>query len=680
MQLSMAADMSADLHALAEAAGLARHWRDVDGRDQVTGDAALSAILGALGHETGSSRQIKRSMAALAERARGLPAMIVTEVGLATPVPDGALHAEITDEAGATRPVAVEGGALAPIEAPGYYTLALDGRSVTLAVAPRRCPLPTPDSRRLWGAAVQIPALRGTTARAFGGFGELADAARVLAGHGCHAIAINPVHAMFPGSGKDFSPYSPSSRTFLNSAMGDPALVGLPPFADIEAGALIDWPTVLPRRLAELRTCFAALPPDHRLRISTAAAADGAALRRHATFDALDCHFRPGGADGWRDWPAAFRDPDNAAVAEFARAHAVEIDFHLFAQWLAREGIDAAQGAARAAGMDIGLIADLAVGVHLSGSDSWAMRDVMLRGLTIGAPPDPLGPHGQNWCITGFSPDGLRASGYRPWIEMVRSALRSAGGLRIDHAFGLARLWVIPEGEASSQGAYLTYPFLDLVRLLTLEAHRASALIIAEDLGTAPFGFTQAVADRNLLGMRVLWFERAADDGFIGAQDYPVNGVAMTGTHDTPTLAGWWSGLDLDWADRLGRLPAGTDRAAAERARDWDRGLLWSTLTGGSDRPAPQDTAPLVDAALAHIARTPAQLVVVPLEDMLGEAEQPNLPGTTHQHPNWRRRLAAPLDTLLDQPGCAARLKPLADRAHGEGVPWGGAPGDGREK
>jgi 4-alpha-glucanotransferase len=234
--------------------------------------------------------------------------------------------------------------------------------------------------------------------------------------------------------------------------------------------------------------------------------------------------------------------------------------------------------------------------------------------------------------------------------------------LRIDHAFGLARLWVIPEGEDSSRGAYLNYPFLDLVRLLTLEAHRASAMIIAEDLGTAPFGFTQTVADRNMLGMRVLWFERARDGGFIGAHDYPSNAVAMTGTHDTPTLAGWWSGTDLGWADRLGRLPDGIDRAKADAIRDWDRGLLWSTIGAGGERPAPQETAPLVDAALAHVARTPATLVIVPVEDLLGEAEQPNLPGTTHEHPNWQRRMAEPIEVALDQPVCRSRLQSLAAR------------------
>jgi 4-alpha-glucanotransferase len=658
----MAADSFDDLHRLADAAGVARFWRDVEGREQTTGNDALAMVLAALGHESGSSRQIDDSLAAIAAAARALPPMIVTEVGVPTAIADAAGQAQLTGEDGVTRPIAVENGHLAAIDEPGYFDFVVGGRTVTLAVAPRRCPVPAADGRRSWGAAVQIPALRGRRSAAFGGFGELADAVRALAAHGCDAVAINPVHAMFPGAGENFSPYSPSSRTFLNTAMGDPVLLGLPPLPDSIGNALIDWPAAMPQRLAALRQLFAGQSAEVRARLAGDPANNSAGLRRHALFDALDCHFRPRGANGWRDWPAAFQDPDSAAVSDFGAAHADEVAFHIFAQHLARESLAAVQQQARGAGMDTCLIADLAVGVHLSGSDTWRLRDAMLSGLTIGAPPDPLGPQGQNWNITGFSPAGLRASGYRPWIDMVRSALRSAGGLRVDHAFGLARLWVVPEGEASSHGAYLTYPFVDLVRLLTLEAHRASALIIAEDLGTAPSGFTEAIADRNMPGMRVLWFERAADGGFIGAHDYPANAVAMTGTHDTPTLAGWWSGTDLDWAARLGRLLDGVDRSGAEAIRDWDRGRLWATLGDNGNRPAPDDPAPFVDAAIAHVARTPASLAIVPLEDLLGEAEQPNLPGTTDEHPNWRRRLAAPLGDLLNDPACAARLETLSAR------------------
>lgn len=636
-----------------------RHWRDGEGREHTVADEVLAAVLQALGHRTGSSRSITASLAELDERGRGHPAMVVTEVGLPTPLATEASHAEVTGEDGATRQIAFADGHLEAISEPGYYQLSLGRQTMTLAVAPKHCPLP---GQRMWGTSIQIPALRSERSRAFGGFGELVEAVDTLGRHGCDALAINPVHALLPGHGEHYSPYSASSRTYLNPAMGDPALHGLPALDETAGGQLIDWASALPQRLDNLRRIFAGLDFGMRAEIARANAAEGEGLRRHALFDALHCRFGTGWAAGWRGWPARFQRPGAAAVQRFARENAEEIEFHLFAQWLARSGLAEAQRSVKLAGMEIGLITDLAVGVHPGGSDSWAMPEAMLHGLTIGAPPDPLGPLGQNWSITGFSPQGLRDCGYRPFIAMLRSAMRSAGGLRIDHAFGLARLWVIPEGGNSGDGAYLEYPFLDLMRLVTLEAHRASALIIAEDLGTAPFGFTEAVTDRHMLGMRVLWFERATDNGFIGAQDYPENCVAMTGTHDTPTVAGWWTGRDLDWAAGLGRLPEGVDRDSAERIRAWDRGLLWSTI-GEGERPGPDDPDPVVEAALAHVAGSSAVLAIAPLEDLLGEVEQPNLPGTTTEHPNWRRRLAAPLDALLGEAPAVKRVSAISNRS-----------------
>ncbi len=633
------------LHALAQACGLAREWTDVEGRGQQVDDAALAAVLTALGHDAGSERQIARSLAEVEARRAHLPAMLVADAGGLITLPFAAHHAEATGEDGITRALAVEGNRLTAPAATGYYDLVIDGHALKLAVAPPKCPLPARTNRRPWGVSLQIPALRGAQPSPFGSFGELAEAAQLLGAAGADALAINPVHALFPGHGEGYSPYSPSSRLFLNGALGDPALAGLPPLGADAGAPLIDWAEALPRRLAQLRAVFAALTPEQRARVISP---DDAMLHRHALFDALDCHFRAAtGAHGWRDWPAAFHDPAGEAASRFAAEHPDEIAFHLFVQWLAREGLAASQTAAKDAGMGIGLIGDLAVGVDPCGSDAWSLRHAMLDGLTIGAPPDPLGPLGQNWSITGFSPDGLRASAYEPWIAMIRAGLAAGGGLRIDHAFGLARLWVIPEGGATRDGAYLGYPFEDLIRLATLEAHRAKAFVIAEDLGTAPYGFTQAVTDRQMLGMRVLWFERAADHGFIGPQDYEPLSAAMSGTHDTVTVAGWWRGRDLDWAEQLGRLPEGTSRAEAEAIRDWDRGLLWSTLDHTAARPASDDPAPVVDAAIAHIAATPSAIALVSLEDMLAIEEQPNLPGTITEHPNWRRRLDAPLEAVF---------------------------------
>lgn len=643
------------LHALAQACGLVSEWTNVEGLVQHVADDVLAAILAALGHDARDDRATIRKLDDIAAQQAALPPLLVADAGATIRLPHTVRRAEITGEDGITLPLAVDGDRLTIMATPGYFDLALDGVATRLAVAPAKCPLPPAQTRRPWGVSLQIPSLRGAQPSAFGTFGDLAEAARQLGQSGADAVAINPVHALFPGHGEGFSPYSPSSRLFLNGAMGDPVLAGLPPLPDSAGGPLIDWEGALPRRLQALRSAFAALDPAQRQRIAADSAAGGPMLHRHALFDALDCHFRPGGAHGWRDWPQAFHDPHSAATAQFAADHQDEIAFHLFLQWLAGKGLTAAQAAARAAGMGIGLIGDLAVGVDPSGSDAWSLRHAMLDGLTIGAPPDPLGPLGQNWSITSFSPEGLRASGYQPWIAMIRAALGAGGGLRIDHAFGLARLWVIPAGGGPEHGAYLHYPFADLIRLATLEAHRADALVIAEDLGTAPHGFTQAVTERQMLGMQVMWFQRAEDHGFIGAQDYAPLSAAMTGTHDTVTVAGWWRGRDLDWAEKLGRLPSDTSRAKAEAIRDWDRGLLWSTIGDGTPRPLPSDPQPAVDAAIAHVAQTPSSLAIIALEDLLGLEQQPNLPGTISEHPNWRQRLDAPIEELIQQPDVAKR-------------------------
>lgn len=652
------------LYTLAEAIGISRRWWDVNGTHQTVSDASLAAIATALGYPANTARDIARSLEQLEAERRQPPAMIVTEVGQPTPLPASLARAELIDQHGTTTALPVEDWMLPPVDEPGYYRLSLAGHELTLAVAPKSCPTVEDFAPgKLWGPALQIPALRGAASHAFGNFGELDEAVRLFAARGADVMAINPVHALFPGNGQGFSPYSPSSRLYLNTAMGAPELMGLPPLPEQPGGGLIDWEGALPRRLAQLRKTFAGLDAATNARIAQDNAPHGEGLQRQALFDALDVHFRAQGAGGWQDWPAAFHDPDGPAVAQFAAENRDEIAFHLFAQWLAREGMAKVQADATDAGMAIGLLADLAVGVHTGGADSWSMRETMLQGLTIGAPPDPLGPHGQNWMLTSFSPQGLKRAGYAPWIATLRSALDRAGGLRIDHAFGLARLWLVPAGEDASAGGYVAYPFLDMIRLVALEAHRARALIVAEDLGTMPMGFGEPVAAAKMLGMRVLWFERAADKGFIGGQDYAPVSVAMTGTHDTTTVAGWWTGRDLEWAEKLGRFPADTTPEQEADRREEDRGRLWATLTHNTrPRPDADHPDPVVDAALSHIGRSASQLAIAPLEDLLAEREQPNLPGTITEHPNWRRRLDAPLADLLDQPDTAARIETL-DRA-----------------
>ena len=655
------------LHELADALGLAREWRDVDGCEQTVSDTTLARIATTLGYPAQDDAQIAASLDLVAREALVPPAMVVTEVGRATPLPASLSHVQLIEEDGTARTLALNGALLPAIDTPGYHRLFVNGHEITLAVAPATCPslhdiLPeTRKGEKLWGPAVQIAALRSATPRAYGTLAELAEAVSLFAAKGADALAINPVHALFAGVGRGYSPYSPSSRLHLNTAFAAPELLGLPALelGGETGGYLIDWEDALPRQQAALGELYASLDATTRERFEKACANDPA-LYRHALFDALDGYFRSEGICGWQNWPAQYHDPNGKAVERVAAENPDEIAFHMFTQWLTREGLATVQARARAAGMTIGLVGDLAVGVDTGGADSWVLQGAMLEGLTIGAPPDPLGPLGQNWNLTSYSPQGLRRTGYAPWIAMLRSAFTLTGALRIDHAFGLARLWVIPAGENSSEGAYLSYPFEDMLRLLVLEAHRANALLVAENLGTAPFGFLSALEQRHLLDMRVLWFERAADEGFIGAADYPVASVAMTGTHDTATVAGWWTGRDLEWAEKLGRLPQGTTPEEAALRRDWDRGLLWASLTRDeTPRPHADNTAPVVAAALAHIGHTPSCLAIAPLEDLLGEVEQPNLPGTIDAHPNWRRRMAIPLAAALAEDGTVERIHVL---------------------
>lgn len=651
------------LHDLAAAVGVMRSWRSAEGSECLVADEVLVSVLSALGYAAGSDDEIRQSFARWREEALALPGLITAEQGSPVRLPKALAHLHrvdlVSEDSGISRALPAHDGLVMAIEEPGYYRLHAGGQSVRLAVAPHRAFSLGHDLHglRTWGAAIQIPSLRKHGPAPFGDLGALADAAVRFAGLGADALAISPVHAIFASQSSGFSPYAPSSRLFLNAALAAPELAGLEPYAEPEGAALIDWDEALPRRLESMRKLHAACGSEVRKQVD-AWAAKVAGARGHALFDALSLHFAAHGR-GWKNWPSGYHDPSGRKAKRFAGDHAEEIRFHLFAQWLAARSMKCVQQSALEAGMKIGIVKDLAVGSDPLGSDAWAMQESVLSGLTIGAPPDPLGPDGQNWGLTSFSPRGLVASGFEPWLAMLRAGLRDAGGLRIDHAFGLARLWVIPEGEPAGKGAYLNYPIHDLTRLVALESRRAQALIVAEDLGTRPPGFDHLLSDREFLGMRVLWFERDDDGGFQAASRYDRSSAAMTGTHDTATVAGWWSGRDLEWNRVLGR---GATGEAADDRRSADRAALWRTIGEGKPQPLPSEPADAVDAAICEIARAGSDLAIVPLEDILGLEEQPNLPGTVDEHPNWRRRMTAPLDAILDGERVAARIAMLDGR------------------
>jgi len=715
--VSDAPTLPPDLLRLARACGIAPEWNDAYGQIQHVPAATLRALLAALGFEADSPARIAESEDRL--HAFGHPAhapLVTARVGEAVVWrgrPEGAGAADLMLEDGRHYGCTIEalpGGWLRipAIGMAGYHRLEHAGVGTVVAVAPQRAwtiddACAAAPGQRWWGLATQIYSLRAD-ARAelagVGGYAALACVAENAGRQGAQALAVSPVHALFSADPSRYSPYSPSSRRWLNVLHADasPAFgrervrdakrrAGVAELAArLEAQTLIDWPGVAQVRFAYLRLLFedafafvdgrpqARNLMDDTLAENFASFIDegGVALVRHACFEALHEHFRrehgtPGG--GFHDWPAAFRDPATPEVAAFAREHQHEIGFHLYLQWLAARGLSGAQAAARGAGMGIGLIGDLAVGMDHGGSEAWCSQGQVLAGLSVGAPPDLLNPLGQSWGLATYSPAALAASGYRAFIDMLRAVMRSAGGIRIDHVLGLRRLWLAPPGGG---GAYLQMPFEDLLRLVVLESWRNRAVVIGEDLGTVPDGLRAALADHGISGMRVLWFERdsvADGSGFSAPERWPRASVALTTTHDLPTVAGWWAGRDIDWREKLGiGSAADIERQRAERAID--RTLMTEPpvvdTTGAAVPPA--------DVAFDRVGRSACALALVQAEDLLGLVEQPNIPGTRDEHPNWRRRLPVGCGSLLDTPDAAARVTVLtAARSRPLTVPLVGA-------
>ncbi len=696
----MSANLDADLFELAGLAGVDVHWRDANDRPQTVGVATLRAVMGSLDLACESAGDIAASrhrlQAVAAEQT--LPQMLTVDAGKPFDLPpsmrDRAWRLDHADATVADFAVSCEGRLAAGEQqlvaptTPGYYRLQLDSVQTTLAVAPARAWSVARSRADVapWGVAVQVSSLRRSGDGGNGDFTALEHAARAAAAQGADALAISPVHALFAALPDRYGPYAPSSRLFLNALYVDPTRVRgreawramvdahnlRQKLAELEWLDLIDWPHAARARLTVLRSLFEWSAGDSvQTRQFTAwRHKQGEALERHARFEALQVHFTAHGrTGGWQAWPHAFHDPTSADVNDFAREHGHEVAFHAFLQWQAALGLQSAQAAARDAGMGVGLIADLAVGSDAGGSQAWSSQDEMLRGLSVGAPPDLLNRNGQDWGLTTFSPRGLQQSGYRGYLAMLRTALASAGGVRIDHVLGLRRLWLVPHGAGATEGAYVRYPFADLLRLLKLESHRHQALVIGEDLGTVPADFRARLGAAGVLGIRVLWFERAADQGFVAPRHWSADAMATTSTHDVATVAGWWRGGDINWRARTGLSDPHVDESA-ERAVD--RGALWRALcasgaaSGEQPMPASDDVAPVVVAAAGHVARAPAPLVIIPAEDLLGLPEQPNLPGPTDAvHPNWRRRLPQSATNLFDSPLAQATCAAIvAARTH----------------
>ncbi|HET7307156.1 MAG TPA: 4-alpha-glucanotransferase [Gammaproteobacteria bacterium] len=532
------------------------------------------------------------------------------------------------------------------------------------------------DGRR-WGIQVQLYGLRSPRNWGIGDFTDLAELVEGAAELGAATVGLNPLHALFPTRPGHISPYSPSSRLFLNPLYVD--VEAVPEFTDCAAAhrkvnsttfqarlrELREAPLVDYRGVAELKfaileqlydyfrkACADTAHPRHRA-FREFQTRRGDALRRFATFHALAEQTE---TVAWRDWPHEWRDPASDAVATFVECHIERVELHEYLQWQADWQLHAAAELARESGMSVGLYTDLAVGADPTGAEAWGHQQATVQGASVGAPPDQLNLQGQNWGLPPPDPLAWQAQAYAPFIELLEANMRHAGAIRIDHILGLVRLYWIPAGMSAKEGAYVRYPWRDLLAVLAAQSRQNRCLVIGEDLGTVPEGLREAMMENGILSYRLLYFERDGDS-FRPPRDYPAEALAAVGTHDLPTLPGWWHSDDIALRDQLDLWPSSEKRKEAGAERERDRRALMDALRNAQlvDEAGVPDEPPII-AIYRYVADAPSRLLMVQLEDVLDQREQLNVPGTTDEYPNWRQRMNTTINSALADP----RVRELA--------------------
>jgi (1->4)-alpha-D-glucan 1-alpha-D-glucosylmutase len=569
----------------------------------------------------------------------------------------------------------------------GYHRFELEygdaERAVmALIVAPWRCyEAPALEQgERVWGPAVQLYAVRSRRNWGIGDFTDLQHVIELAAVAGADVVGLNPLHTLSSVAPQHASPYNPSSRLFGNPLYVDVEAVH--EFADCEParravsnagfqeklkwlreGELVGYRVSFAAKREVMELLYRCFRDRHRGRgderdgaFAAYLASAGEPLRRHALFEAIAEKLHGDGAAGagdWHGWPVELRDVNGPAVAAFASAHAERVEFHSYLQWQFDSQLDAAAERCDALGLGVGLLQDLAIGINPGGSESWSDRSLYAAGASIGAPPDTYNTAGQNWGLPPLIPQRLRDTAYAPFIATLRRNMRAAGALRIDHAMGLLRLYSIPAGAGSDSGAYVRYPFDDLLAILALESQRNRCMVIGEDLGTVPDEARAGLGRIGSLSSRPLYFAQGSDGEFMAPAEYPREAVVSVGTHDLATLKGFWVGADLDAREALSPLPLAEDRYAHNVERTGQRRRLLQALQREGLLPPGVDpyhaahgtwSPELGIAVQRYLARAPAKIQLVAMEDILGQLEQVNLPGTVDERPNWRRKLARDLE------------------------------------
>lgn len=670
---------------LADFLGILPSYYDIEGQLHDMTQETRLALLAAMGHACRSQSDAVHHLMRLeaGAAARLAPEDVIAMEGEPVHVPlSGAAGWRLVDEASGD--MLGEGRAagelvVGPLDC-GLYHLELDGRSWAgrslLIVRPRsQADLATfAGIPAIWGVTTALYGIRSARNMGLGDYRDLADMARAMGGLGAGFLGINPVHALGAGSAR-ISPYSPTYRAFFNTAHIAPDQVAefahspraralLAQYRQEQgpdaSGPLIDYGPVAPAQRAILEALFETFEAAGGSDDFTAfCGRQGGALHRFAIFEAASEQYGP----HWPDWPEGLRAPQSLDAQAFAAAQAKRVRFHKYLQFQADRQLGAAQAAALDAGMTLGLYLDVAVGVEPVSAEVWANPGVFARGVSLGAPPDHFNPVGQRWGLAPYAPRALRAEGYAPFLRVLRATMRHAGLIRVDHALGLKRSFWVPEGNDGVQGGYVAYPFQSLLAIMAVEARRLGTVVIGEDLGVVPDGFREDLAAAGMHGCTIMQFEREHGWEFRSPHAYRPLSIASFGTHDTPTMRGFWQGRDIEWRRAVGH----TGDEAAHHARNERAGARHMLLVmleregllpEGMDihNPPPDMSDALADALHLALARGAADLVAVQIEDALGEVEQPNLPGTIDEHPNWRRRHPVAVDEL----DAHARLRRLA--------------------
>jgi 4-alpha-glucanotransferase len=520
--------------------------------------------------------------------------------------------------------------------------------------------------RRMWALAVQLYGVRSPRNWGCGDFSDLAALVDLAADVGAAGVGLNPLHALFEDRAADASPYAPNSRLFLNPLYID--VDAVPEFPGLQAAGLeeeverlrrrdiVDYDGVAKAKTRALNVAYEAFlrqgSIERRQAFDRFRHASGSTLVRFGCFEWLRRKF----GHPWWEWPQAWRRVDDEKLAALRQSEAISIGLFEFVQWLAHEQLDRCRARASERRLPLGLYLDIAVGVRSDGFDAWCDQDAILAGMAVGAPPDALNTAGQNWGLAGFNPAGLEERLFEPFRRMLKASMRYAGAIRLDHVLGLKRLYLVPHGVRASQGTYVRFPFEAMLAVAALSSQKYRCVVVGEDLGTIPENFRETLADWGIWTYQVMLFERSGAGVFLPPQSYRQNALVSFGTHDIATFAGWRDHHDLAVKQALGMDPGETGEQRHGALDALRQALQRHGL----------ETADFA-AVARYLADTPSRLLVISVEDVLGVRDQINLPGTTNEHPNWRRRLPVSLRDLKNQ----AALRSTAEimRSAGRGLP-----------